>query len=627
MTAIFKPLVDFFHLAAFEVGYWITYLAGYLISFAVSLIQLMIELGANVAANPVVQEGFKISLNVANLGFVLAIIILAFATMFRWERYQMKVVLKNLVFAAILINFSFGIAGVFIDFTNVLGNFFISASTPDNGKTFADNLANAFNIQKMMSIVPKPGTEEGSGFLKFGADFLKPFALLASVTIFNIVLVITFFAIALMLLARYIWLIFLLIIMPIAWMFSVFPELSGHWKSWWSNFLKWNFFFPAVSFFVYLSILTAERMGALVENGRTGKAAPIINGTANALGLTSPDVMVFVQILIQAALAFGGLYAANKIGITGANTAMGFARTASNWMIGKTGRAALLPVRAGLGAGKAVGAPLAAAALRSRFFKGMAGATAKVPGLKGVAAGMYNLAEIPKEAVADQQNDIAKAYKSDEALLVASKAFTPNPARRAAFAQEIVKRNLVDKADPAFLKNNLELAEKLGVKNAVTNAVSNAPYLAPQLMSIPKLKELAKDENIDDKNFDEKAMAFAMSKFRPSKTEELPPQAIEKLARFFANGHQERLAKEGTLPQLISFMIAARSLQTTNPGHPTVRFVMNNPAMQRVVTAPEYAKEYESLKRLPKQPTTPQQPETKIETAETKRKEGPNVGI
>jgi hypothetical protein len=56
---------------------------------------------------------------VANLGFVLFIILIALATIVRYQDYEAKKLLPRLIAAAILVNFSIAIPTVILNFTHI----------------------------------------------------------------------------------------------------------------------------------------------------------------------------------------------------------------------------------------------------------------------------------------------------------------------------------------------------------------------------------------------------------------------------------------------------------------------------------------------------------------------------
>ncbi len=597
---VFCHMSKFFNWVSLLIGSLIGYVAGLFMALAVGFIQILINLGQQIMTSPLVTTGFKISLNVANLGFVLAIIVIAYTTIFRVAGYETKELFRKLVVAALLINFSFAIAGVVIDFNNVFGNFFISAVSGGDISTFGNNLANSLSIQKLTGIVP--GTAGAGGeILKAGASFFAAFASVAATAIFSVILVIVFFATAFMLLIRYLIITFLLIVMPIAWLSWVFPKMGHIWSEWWSTFFKWNLFFPAVSFFLYLGILTSQKIGTLVASGSASSAAL---GAANTFtGVTSNIAVGFLQILVQIGILVGGLIMAQKMGIRGADGAMKAFGSAKNMIIGATGKA----IRT---TGKAVGVGTAGNVATGLLYKkgGMAekaaGFLARTP-FKGAAAGLYNLAAQRQQNVANLQKD-EFGKDSNDALMTKFNQFTTDKFRRAGLANEVVKRGLDKKVDGKRLDGYLEDAKDMG---ATKDIVENAPHYAGRVANLAEMQK--KDPTITKENYQEKAIEAAMDKFKPGKTDSLSVEAIEKVAKYFKKGQLERLAKEGSTEQLRAVeRVAEKLIKEGQENHSLVEFSRNNPSMQQTIVKPAAT-------------TKPV-----IEVVETRRKkEGPPVGF
>jgi len=605
---VFCHMSKFFNLALLSIGQWIGYAAGSFMTLAVGFIQILVNLGSQIMASPLVTEGFKISLNIANFGFVLAIIVIAYTTIFRVAGYETKALLQKLIIAALLINFSFAIAGVVIDFNNVFGNFFISAVSGGDTTTFGNNLANSLSIQKLSGVMP--GAAQGivgGELLKAGASFSAALTSIATTAIFSVVIVIVLSAIAFMLLIRYLIITFLLIVMPIAWLSWVFPKMGHIWSEWWGTFFKWNFFFPAVSFFIYLGILSSQQINRLVADGGANSAAL---GTADSfMGVATNTAVGYLQILVQVGILVGGLMMAQRMGIRGADGAMKAFGSAKNMIIGATGKA----IRAGRGG---VGAMVGNRVANKLLEKG--GATEKAaswisrfPGLKGVAAGLYNLSASRQAGVeALQKEEFGK--DSMGALNAKFLTFTTDKRRRAGIANEMIKRGY-DKYLPKGkdggvnerLKAYLEDARDMG---ATKDIVENAPHYAGMVANLAEMQK--KDSTIKEENYQEKAIEAAMDQFKPGKTDLLSPDAIEKIAPYLRKGHRERLAKEGSTEQLRAIeRVAEKLIERGKENHPLVEFARNNPSLQQVVIKPVVV-------------TKPI-----IEVVETKRKESPNVGF
>ncbi len=293
---------------------------GNLITFAVSLIQNQLTLNSDLLESGLVREGFRITLSLANLGFVLTLILIAFGTILRLETYGMKTMLRNLIIAAVLINFSLTIAGLFLDFSGVIADFFLSRISQTSSSDFGRNLAHTFQIQNLANI-KDPGAT--AAVLRFGDAVLGALFSLAIATVFAVLIAIIFFGIGIMLLVRYVTLTVLLILMPLAWLFFVSPNLKQYWDKWWSHFLRWVFFLPAVVFFIYLGILTSAQIDTLVTGAEAGSES---SQALEPLVIQEGGIGKFLQILTKIAIFAGALLAGNAIGIAGAGASLTFGK-------------------------------------------------------------------------------------------------------------------------------------------------------------------------------------------------------------------------------------------------------------------------------------------------------------
>src|ERR1700722_12949582 len=149
---------------AFGVAYLIAWIGGVAISIETWLVGAMLGINTGVFQSEIVQKGFGVTLSIANLGFVLGIIVIALATILHRETYGWKKILWKLVFAAILVNFSLVIAAPIFGLGNSFTQYFLNCVDPSGGgctgqgagvglvnsnsmNDFAKNLAGAFNPQ------------------------------------------------------------------------------------------------------------------------------------------------------------------------------------------------------------------------------------------------------------------------------------------------------------------------------------------------------------------------------------------------------------------------------------------------------------------------------------------------
>src|SRR3990167_6276126 len=194
-----------------------------------------------------------------NLGFVLGIIVIAFATILRVESYGMKQILWKLVVAALLVNFSLVIAGAFISVSNTVADVFLDATTADN---LSNALANAMQPQKFLKVKADSDPSAWSFITGGLSAVIKFLTSLLFILIFTFLTILAFLTLFVLLLVRIIFLILLLIVSPVVWLLWIFPHTQKYWTQWWEQFIRWNIFAPAVLFFVYLTVVTAKNKTA-----------------------------------------------------------------------------------------------------------------------------------------------------------------------------------------------------------------------------------------------------------------------------------------------------------------------------------------------------------------------------
>ncbi len=328
------------YLSVLAILYFIGYLVAALFSLGAYLVDLALKMNSLILKSPVLLNGWEMTLNFANLGLVLGIIIIAFATIFRVQNYAMKQILWKLIVVALLVNFSLVIAGALISVSDIISSYFLSKVSVTGN--FADNLAAVMNPQKFLTIEETKGfwatTAEEIKSIFSASDVVKSAGSLFFVIIFTFLGALTFLSLAIMLFIRYVALIILLILSPLVWLFWIFPATSSHWNKWWSEFIRWTFFAPAVLFFL---ILVFEGMELYKKQILDASALSSAGSAIGQIIITQNAAAVIGQMVIFIALMFGGIYTANKMGITFAETSIKWAKGAGSWFGGWVGRKGL----------------------------------------------------------------------------------------------------------------------------------------------------------------------------------------------------------------------------------------------------------------------------------------------
>lgn len=328
--------------AVFGLTVVVSYIGSALITLMAFFSQVALNLSLNIVNSPTVQTGFKDVLVLANLGFVLGIILIAISTIFRQENYGIKKVLWKLVVMAVLVNFGLVVCGTILNLSDQFTQYFMNQGSPTIGANYND-----FTLKFVEAVAPSSLLQPPKlGDVNLGVDqFLTMTTGLLFVIVFQFMVALAFGVLAIMLLLRYVWLSILLIVLPAAWIAWIFPGTQQYWTKWWNHFIKWVFFAPILMFFVYLAM--ALSVGNITGSTKYLNDATGINNSSvaalskNVQSLTGNNVSVVNSMagkLIVLALLFGGFFAASSIGTVGAGMIMNGAKSAGKWAAGATGR-------------------------------------------------------------------------------------------------------------------------------------------------------------------------------------------------------------------------------------------------------------------------------------------------
>ena len=236
------------------------WLAGIVIDVENYFLRWVLGMNFSLMDSLILKRGWEVSRDIANLGFALGILIISLATIANYQPYHARRLLARLIIAALLINFSLMICGIFVDFSGSFMKYFADACGS------ADNLGEMLQAAVKASAIHKGPPDkviEGEFFEKeentggFKTALIAVGGLIFA-AIFSIILVIVYAALIFLLFVRYVVLVFLIILSPFAWVFWFLPtslgEPGGVWEKWWRRFLTWIFFGPTMLFVVFLAL-------------------------------------------------------------------------------------------------------------------------------------------------------------------------------------------------------------------------------------------------------------------------------------------------------------------------------------------------------------------------------------
>lgn len=296
----------------------------------------------------VVIKGWVIVRDLCNMFFILIVLVIAFATVLRYDNFSIKKLLPKVIMAAILINFSKSICGLFIDASSVVMLTFVNGFSDFGGA----KLTQVLGIDKMLSLA---GVYNGSG----GASTVSP----GSYQIDSSAILVTYlFAFAYLLIAgvvmismlgmliwRMIMIWIFIVLSPLAFLAGVLPSTSKLSSKWWSDFTNAVVSGPMLAFFIWLSLTTLDTAtqsdpnlvaSGLLGNGNAKQITGIsaISGSEFFIGYTIAIGLLVGGLIISK--SYGGLIGgAAAWGLTklkdGSGWAKKWAKKPVNWAGGK----------------------------------------------------------------------------------------------------------------------------------------------------------------------------------------------------------------------------------------------------------------------------------------------------
>ena len=289
----------------------VNFLVGWLISLLIKVFVWIAQYN-DFIGSAAVSKGWIIIRDILNMFFVIALLIVAFSTVLGVQRYHYKNLLPSLLIAAVLVNFSKLICGIFIDISQILMLTFVSAFKDVAG----GNLIEMMGLQGLLDLKNAGGVAEdiGAGEI-LGATLLALIMAAVSVVVLGVIVMILIF--------RIIWLWFLIVLSPFAFVASAFPgQMKGYSSQWWSKFTKQVIVGPVLAFCLWLSFAVVQE-GDLVQGANIDQSAYQAEGAGASEQQisTAASPQYILNFMLGIGMLVGSLMVAESLGVAGAGLA------------------------------------------------------------------------------------------------------------------------------------------------------------------------------------------------------------------------------------------------------------------------------------------------------------------
>ncbi|HEU5114504.1 MAG TPA: hypothetical protein VFT82_01925 [Candidatus Paceibacterota bacterium] len=280
--AFIGSLVDFSvdaisHLLASTLEIFVLPLASALLALAGMLMDTAIQFSLHtayiVSLSPAVNLGWSIVRDIANLFFIFVLIYISLKTILSGSGFSTMSMLKSVIIAAILINFSLFFAKAIVDVSNVFGNWLyngVNATLQANSSTgskpsLSDLISERLGIIQWWKLGLTDTTANASAG-NYWSDPSKGF--IGAILRLSVVLtaIYIFIYIAVLFIARAVTILFLLVFAPIGFMGKVLPQVGKYSSEWWKNLSDAGTFPIAFLLMLYISLQFINSLGMLSVN-------------------------------------------------------------------------------------------------------------------------------------------------------------------------------------------------------------------------------------------------------------------------------------------------------------------------------------------------------------------------
>lgn len=303
------------------------YVVGTLFSLAVGLFLLVAQHNTFID-HQAVQLGWAAVRDLANMFFVIVLIVIAFGTILRSQTYGYKNLLFKFIIMALLINFSDTIAGFFIDISQVVFLTFVDAFIRNAAELLTFD--NALGLGSILQLNVAQSALTNASVAQ-DIDVLDVIAVAILGILFLVIATGVMLGLGFMLFYRIIALWILIILSPVSYLASILPATAKYSTMWWQSFTKYLFNAPVLGFFLWLTFGIIARSAAQID-----ATTEAYNTVQDSFG--SGSVVVFpsefgtvnqvTNYLVVIALLIGGAKVAQSVGGRGSEMGAKFASAA-----------------------------------------------------------------------------------------------------------------------------------------------------------------------------------------------------------------------------------------------------------------------------------------------------------
>lgn len=312
----------------------ITTLCSFLLIITGQLLDLVVQwsifdmasiIGSGSAIGRAVLDSWGAIRDLANIFFIFILLYAAFSAMFNFSFGSFGKTVVNIIIVALLINFSMFFTKVVIDASNIVTTGFYQIISESNKEVVVNNQVQG----NIMGIGSGRYTNLSAAYMRvlniqtvFGTFDISMFRSTRMIIygIFGssimLILALILFSIAMMLITRFIVLIYLMVLSPAAILCIALPKMRTYFDKWLSSLLSQAFFAPVFFALLWIALRIGSEVNVAIRAGNTGKF--------EFTNIMSEDPTSGVAVLFSYILILGMTLAAMRAAKSIASSAAGF---------------------------------------------------------------------------------------------------------------------------------------------------------------------------------------------------------------------------------------------------------------------------------------------------------------
>lgn len=282
----------------------------------VSIDKFILQLGTiiNGSIGVAIDSIWRVIRDMANLAFIFGFIYIGIMTIIDSSSANTKRMLAAIIIGALLINFSLFFTKIIIDVSNYIAVEIYNTLITTPAGTTGSISAKFADILGITSFYKFPEADQYAGTTAMGN---VAFYFMAAIML--IVAGFVFAAGAILLLTRFVALVFIMIFSPILFAATVFPQTKSAADDLWKKLINYSFFAPAYLILLVVSIKILEAIVGVFKKGSLANAFTGGGTTSTAQADTFDVVISFVVAILFLIMS---LQIAKKFGVAGAEKVM-----------------------------------------------------------------------------------------------------------------------------------------------------------------------------------------------------------------------------------------------------------------------------------------------------------------